>query len=94
MCVLLELNLCLVVQVSECGMSDTVGPIFIDTESQRPSHDIQKSIDAEVCLLRKHFSICGLFIDSCRGQRIQPMIFGLAKCCNHQLIISYLSFLL
>jgi hypothetical protein len=92
MCVLLELNLCLVVQVSECGMSDTVGPIFIDTESQRPSHDIQKSIDAEVCLLRKHFSICELFVDSCRGQKIQPMIFGLAKCCNQQLIISYLPF--
>jgi len=91
MCVLLELNLCLVVQVSECGMSDTVGPIFIDTESQRPSHDIQKSIDAEVCLLRKHFSICELFVDSCRGQRIQPMILGLAKCCNHQ-FISYLFF--
>ncbi|KAH8943897.1 hypothetical protein BDL97_13G079400 [Sphagnum fallax] len=39
--------------VSECGMSDTVGPIFIDTESQRPSHDIQKSIDAEVVRLLK-----------------------------------------
>lgn len=32
-------------------MSDSVGPIFIDTESQRQSHDIQKSIDAEVLML-------------------------------------------
>ncbi|BBN17942.1 ATP-dependent metalloprotease [Marchantia polymorpha subsp. ruderalis] len=39
--------------VSECGMSDLIGPIFVDTESQRPSHDIQKSIDAEVVRLLK-----------------------------------------
>lgn len=35
-------------QVTECGMSDAVGPVFIDTDSHRASHDFQKSIDAEV----------------------------------------------
>ncbi|XP_024534572.1 ATP-dependent zinc metalloprotease FTSH 11, chloroplastic/mitochondrial [Selaginella moellendorffii] len=52
--------------VSECGMSDTVGPMYVDSRAQHPSHEIQKSIDAEVvrllkeayerakCLLRKH----------------------------------------
>lgn len=32
-------------QVTECGMSDAVGPVFID---QKLSGDFQKSIDAEV----------------------------------------------
>ncbi|CAM6101654.1 unnamed protein product [Calypogeia fissa] len=39
--------------VSECGMSDSVGPIFVDMESQRMSQDTQKSIDAEVVRLLK-----------------------------------------
>lgn len=32
-------------QVTECGMSDAVGPVFVD---QKLSGDFQKSIDAEV----------------------------------------------
>lgn len=32
-------------QVTECGMSDAVGPVFIDSKL---SGDFQKSIDAEV----------------------------------------------
>eukprot|EP00850_Spirogloea_muscicola_P016438 SM000133S26804 [mRNA] locus=s133:136737:142594:- [translate_table: standard] len=39
--------------VSECGMSESVGPIFVDVENQRSNHDIQKSIDAEVVRLLK-----------------------------------------
>eukprot|EP00250_Pteridium_aquilinum_P020459 c24820_g1_i2 orf=343-2787(-) len=39
--------------VSECGMSDSVGPIFIAVDDQRPSQDIQRNIDAEVVRLLK-----------------------------------------
>jgi len=39
--------------VTECGMSDAVGPIFIDTDNQKLSGDFQKSIDAEVVRLLK-----------------------------------------
>jgi ATP-dependent Zn protease len=47
------------IQVSECGMSDTVGPIFVDMESQRMSQETQKSIDAEVTFFGQdlHFKI-------------------------------------
>lgn len=49
-------------QVTECGMSDAVGPIFIDTDNQKLSGDFQKSIDAEVWIsLTKH--VC----DECYG---------------------------
>ncbi|KAH7281840.1 hypothetical protein KP509_36G065900 [Ceratopteris richardii] len=39
--------------VSECGMSEDVGPIFIAVGEQRPSQDIQRKIDAEVVRLLK-----------------------------------------
>ena len=37
-------------QVSECGMSNVVGPIFISVDDQNRSNDIQKNIDAEVMI--------------------------------------------
>lgn len=39
--------------VSECGMSESVGPIFIAMDDQRPSQEIQRTIDAEVVRLLK-----------------------------------------
>lgn len=39
--------------VSECGMSDSVGPIFIAVDDHRPSQEIQRNIDAEVVRLLK-----------------------------------------
>lgn len=39
--------------VSECGMSDSVGPIFIAVDEPRPSQEIQRNIDAEVVRLLK-----------------------------------------
>lgn len=42
--------------VSECGMSDRVGPIFIALDDQRPGQEIQRTIDAEVVrLLREAY---------------------------------------
>eukprot|EP00245_Coleochaete_scutata_P005764 TRINITY_DN1961_c0_g2_i1.p1 TRINITY_DN1961_c0_g2~~TRINITY_DN1961_c0_g2_i1.p1 ORF type:complete len:846 (+),score=189.61 TRINITY_DN1961_c0_g2_i1:67-2604(+) len=38
--------------VQECGMSETLGPIYID-ETHRPSYDIQKRVDAEITRLLK-----------------------------------------
>eukprot|EP00249_Psilotum_nudum_P022121 c28385_g1_i1 orf=117-2852(+) len=39
--------------VSECGMSDAVGPVFIGVDDHRPSQEIQRSIDSEVVRLLK-----------------------------------------
>ncbi|KAI5070565.1 hypothetical protein GOP47_0014908 [Adiantum capillus-veneris] len=39
--------------VSECGMSESVGPIYIAVDEQRPSQEIQRNIDAEVVRLLK-----------------------------------------
>lgn len=47
-----RINTCIILlqsfqcQVSTCGMSDVIGPVYI---KERPSSDMQSRIDAEVC---------------------------------------------
>lgn len=35
-------------QVSTCGMSDAIGPVYV---KERPGSELQSRIDAEVCFL-------------------------------------------